>query len=430
MYTIEMEEIMKKKLILCLTAGILAAVVLGGCGSQNTIERTQSEMEAEKEENAGKEEIEEEHTEKKDAEEEETKETDSYAYPVLGEEDIEDYDGFAYLQWERLTSGSGEEVDLYVPMDEDAYKSDDNISGYYMGISYSVELDPLIRTDEEDYRVNENLDYYLETIYDPEFNADYYDVVISDAERIDKDTAYAFAEYCKYYDYDNTYCAVFATYLLKRLDNDVTVLVELKVNSDDADDETEDLIDELETFYQCEVDWSARRAEEKIEELGGSAGVDGSGAFGGSLAFDIPEEWGRDEAESDSDIYVYAPYGDAELADCLVSISREYTGMDESELDILRNNQGFLLEMAEAQLSDDDSFDGDVSIYEGTNQGVAVKAAMASEGEDGITTEIHVYFIFTEEYAYIISAAQHGDAPMDDPFAVAEGIMKSIHIVE
>ena len=408
---------MKKKMVLYLMVGTLAAAILGGCGSKNTVEMIDPNT------TLGQEEV---TDEEESAQDEESPVRGNNDYPVLGEEDIEDYEGFDYLQWELLTSDSGDTVPVYVPKDEDAYKINDHISGYNLGIAYSVELDPSIRTDEEDYRVTENLDYYLEAVYDPEYNEDYYDVVISDAERIDGDTACACVEYCKYYEYDDSYYAVFATYLLKRLDNGVTVLLEMKVNSDDVDLETDDLIDELETFYQCEVDWSIKRAEEKIEGLGEIG--NGDAAFGGSLAFDIPEDWDKDDVESDSDTYVYAPYGDAELADCAISISREYTGMDASELEILENNHGFLVEMVEAQLANDDTFDGDVSFYEDTNLGIAVKTQMESEGEDGINMEIHVYWIFMEDYTYIVSAVQHGDAPMDDPFAVAEGILASAWI--
>lgn len=408
---------MKKKMVLCLMVGALAAAILGGCGSKNTVKMIDPDTTVGQEkETEGKE----------DAQDEELPARGDNDYPVLGDEDIEDYEGFDYLQWELLTSDSGDTVPVYVPMDEDAYKSDDHISGYNLGIAYSVELDPSIRMDEEDYRVTENLDYYLEAVYDPEYNEDYYDVVISDAERIDGDTARACVEYCEYYEYDDSYYAVFATYLLKRLDNGVTVLLEMKVNSDDVDLETDNLIDELETFYQCKVDWSIKRAEEKIEGLGE---IDnGNATFGGSLAFDIPEDWDKDDVESDSDIYVYAPYGDADLADCAVSISREYTGMDASELEILESNQDLLIEMVKEQLANDGSFD--VSFYEDTNLGIAVKAQMESEGEDGVITEIHVYLIFMEDYSYIISAAQHGDAPLDDPFAVAEGILASARIEE
>lgn len=409
---------MKKKMVLCLIVGALTVAILGGCGSKNTVQMIDPDTKVEQEQEAD---------EKEDAQNKELPARDD-DYPVLGDEDIEDYKGFDYLQWELLTSDSGDTVPVYVPMDEDAYKSDDHISGYNLGIAYSIELDPSIRMDEEDYRVTENLDYYLEDVYVPESNEDYYDIVISDAERIDGDTACAAVEYCRYYEFDDSYYAVFATYLLKRLDNGVTVLMEIKVNSDDVDLETDNLIDELETFYQCEVDWSIKRAEEKIEGLGEID--DGEAALGGSLAFDIPEDWYRDDAESDSDVYVYAPYGDADLADCAVSISREYTGMEASELEILENNQEFLLEMVKAQLANDDTFDGDVSFYEDTNLGIAVKAEMESEGEDGVITEIHLYLIFMEDYTYIVSAAQHGDAPLDDPFAVAEEILASARIKE
>ena len=176
------------------------------------------------------------------------------------------------------------------------------------------------------------------------------------------------------------------------------------------------------------MDWSIKRAEEKIEEL---EEIDnGNTVFSGSLAFDIPEDWDKDDEESDSDVYVYAPYGDADLADCAVSISSEYTGMDASELEILESNHDFLVEMVKTQLTNDDTFDGDVSIYEGTDLGITVKVQMESIGQDGVDMELHVYMIFIEDYTYIISAAQHGDAPLDDPFAAAEGILASARIEE
>lgn len=404
---------MKKKMLLYLITGCLTAAVLGGCSSKGQSESVNTEFEAKQEESEKVE------TEGKEEEFREEEEKEDYAHPpILGEEDIQDYDGYAYLQWKLLTSDSGEAVEVYLPMDEDAYESESTISGYDMGISYSVELDPFI--SGEDQKIHENLDDYLEDIYDPEYNEDYYDVAISDAERIDSDTAYATAEYCKYYEYDGSYCAVFATYLLKRLDNDVTVLLEVKISSDDVDSETEYLIGELITFYQCEIDWSEERAEEKIKALS----EDGA-AFGGSLAFDIPEEWSRDETESTDDAYVYAPYGDASAAECFVSISREYTGMDASEIEILESNREFLVDMVKAQLENEDAFDGDVSFYEDTDLGLTVKAQLKGEDEDGIMTEVHMYWIFNEEYAYIISAAQHGDAALYDPFAVAEGILLS-----
>lgn len=409
---------MKKKMLLCLITGCLTAALLGGCGSKDQFERVGTEFEASQEK---PEEIIEEDEGKEEYVKEEAEKDDYVRLPVLGDEDIEDCDDFAYLQWIPLTSESGDTVEVYLPKDKDAYESGGIISGYDRGIFYSVELDPFVT--EEGQRINEDLDDYLEAIYDPAYNDDYYDMIVSDAERIDSDTAFATVEYCKYYEYDDSYCAVFATYLLKRLHNDVTVLLEVKVNSDDVDLETEDLIVELETFYQCEVDWSENRAEEKIELLGGNA--DGSAAFGGSLAFDIPEEWSMDEMTSTDDAYVYAPYGDAETANCFVSISREYTGMDASEIEVLENNRQYLVDMVKTQLLNEDAFEGNVSFYEGTDLGLTVKAELEGENEDGVMTKVHMYWIFDEEYAYIISAAQYGDAALDDPFAVTEEILSS-----
>ncbi len=299
---------MKKKMLLYLIMGCLSAAVLGGCGSKEQSEGAGTTFEAIREESE-KPEKESRSKETEETGEEEEKQDQAHP-PVLGEEDLQDYDGYAYLQWKLLTSDSGEQVEVYLPEDEDAYKSESTISGYNFGISYSVELDPFISGEDQ-------------KIY------------------------------------------------------------------------------------------------ERLEDGNGGA------AFGGSLAFDIPEEWSRDETESTDDAYVYAPYGDASAANCLVSISREYTGMDASEIEILDNNREFLVDMVKAELENEDAFDADVSFYEDTELGLTVKAQLKGEDEGGVITEVHMYWIFNEEYAYIISAAQHGDAALDDPFAVAEGILSS-----
>lgn len=418
---------MKKKAVLWLIMGCLAAAVLGGCGTKDAAKTADDKIETQEQEE-DEEDDEDDHDEKDAKSKEEEEENGIFEYPILGQEDIEGYDGFEYLKYELLTTDSGITVPVYAPTDEYASIEEDSINGYNSGIYYSIELEPIIRADQEDYRINENLDYYLEVIYDPSFCDDALDLEIGDAERIDRNTACATVECCRYNEYTESYYAVFETYFLKKLDNDVTVLVEVTIESYDVTEETADIIDEMEAFYQFEIDWSKKRAEEKIDDLIESG--DGNTGLGGTLAFEIPEDWSKDPDASDLENYVYAPYGDVELAECFVSISREYVGLDASDIVELERNKDLLVAMVKQQLDNDDEYIGDVEFYGKTELGPAVKVEMQTVDDDDITVDIHMYWIFSEDYMYVVTAAQYGDDAWDDPYAVAEIILENIRTDE
>lgn len=420
---------MKKKIALCLIMSCLA-FTLGGCSTKDIMQTVSKETEAEDQEEKDKEktedQVENEESENEETENEEMKKST----PVLGDEDIEDYEGFTYLYCEEIRTESekneetgkmeSKRLSVFVPESDYVYVNTDRVQSEKLGITLTVELEPYIRYDADDYLMTENLEYQLESEYDPYYTNDYKDLVISEVEEIDDDIAYATVEYCDYDKYDDSYAVVFVTYYLAKLDNGTTVLVEITVNSDDITGRTPALIKELEAFYPFEIDWDKERAGAKLEDY--LANDNDNTVSTGYAIFELPEGWREDTSNYEFNTHVYAPDGDADFAECFVSIYQEYLGYDFFEGGDINDYQDEILAMVEESMQEED-IDAVVSWYGDTCLGSGVKGE-ATVTEDGETVSTEIYWIFDDSYGYIITAMM-GDNAVEDAFAVAEDMLQN-----
>ena len=103
----------------------------------------------------------------------------------------------------------------------------------------------------------------MESSYDPFYTTEYRDLVVSKAKKVGKNAARATAEYCLHDDYDDCYETIFVTCYYTELDNGQKIFVETMVYADDVTGKTPELIEELEKFYQFDIDWDADRAAQK-----------------------------------------------------------------------------------------------------------------------------------------------------------------------
>lgn len=417
---------MKKKIVLCLLVGCLMASLIG-CGSDTAEEAAATEA-ATEEENEGKGGRGEEETETAAETSEETEETevsDASGVPVLGGDNVEGYEDFAYLYEEILMTETEENKEtgkkerksltVYIPDDEYARADGNYAYADAMGVSFKVELEPYLRYDADDYLPEENLDDYLSNQYDPFYTADYKDMVITEA-KAEGDGVVATVEYCKYNDWDDIYYSVFCTYYLVELENGETVMVSVEVNSSEVTGKAAGLIEELEQFYQFDIYWDAEKAEQK------SANYAENGAENtystGSLLFELPEGWAEDDSISSYETRVYAPDGDADFSACMISIQEEYVGFDEEV------NLNALLEDNSEELLKE-AFGSSLSEYSAeicdTGLGKAAKISFSiSEGENSAT--ITMYIVADDYKAYTLTALQSADA-IENAQIVLDGIM-------
>jgi len=446
---------MKKKILLCMILCCLS-MALFGCTSKDimdavaekkaasqTKEEEEVEVEAEEKEEtkeAEKEEAKEDEEEvKEEAKEEEAKEEEKEEVkeekkasdtPVLGDEDAEDYEGFEYLFGEVLMTDAEEneetgkkerhKLSVFIPDDDYASVSGSRAYADYLGVDFEVELAPYIRYDEEDYLMEENLQYYLENNYDPFYSTDYKDLVISDVEVISDTECRATVEYCYYNSWDDSYETIFATYYLAEMEKGVNVLVEIKVQEEGVTGKTPALLEELEQFYQFEIDWDADRAAQKREDYLASGGDNKYST--GYLVFELPANWSEVRDGVDYDEHVYAPEGDVNFSGCMISFYREFLSYDE-EIDVT----AFVNNADETEVLLEEALGMDVSNFSvelvDTVFGETAKLTYTATSDD-LSGNGETYFVGDGYYFYTIQSFAMEEAT-EDPAVVLYDILQN-----
>lgn len=423
-----------KRIYLCaLTLSL--SLMLGACGAKEEVK----EILKQSAENAGESAADEDGEEKaeaagdKEAQESETEKKSADGVPVLGQEDITDYEGFEYLYCERLRTQSEEnketgkmeskELPVFIPQSDYVSVNMDYVYVDKLGVEVTVQLEPYLRYDAEDYLAYENLEYYVEDDNDPFYRTNYKDMVMSEVEEIDRETARMTVEYCYYNEYDNSYSPVFATYYLTKLENGCTVLVEVEVKGDEVTGKTPELLEELEAFYQFEIDWDADRADKKVEDFLAAGG--NNTVSTGYVMFELPDGWLKDRDNADYSIDMYAPGGDAAKAECFVSLQEEY--VEYGAFDGIEGNEEELVEVVDGYLAEE-GVSAEVSVYGDTCLGTAILSVIEME-EDGEKVVLHSYWIFSGSYMYRVNAAA-SDTAEENPFVIAEDILKNGQVRE
>ena len=447
---------MKRRIVLCMILGCLS-MTLFGCTSKDVMdavaekkaaneaqaETEEVEVEAEEKEEEVEEvkeeaeEVKEEETEeaKEEEEKEEKEEKKASDTPVLGDEDAEDYTGFEYMFGEVLMTDAEEnketgekerhKLSVFIPDDDYANVSGNRAYSDYLGVDFEVELAPYIRYDEEDYLMEENLQYYLDNEYDPMYSTDCKDLVISEIEVISDTECRATAEYCQYNSWDDSYETVFVTYYLAEIEKGVNVLVEIAVHEEEVTGKTPALIEELEQFYQFEIDWDADRAAQKKEDYLATGGDNKYST--GFLVFELPSNWDEVKDGVSFDEHIYAPEGDVAFSGCMISFYKEFLSYDE-DIDV----SAFMSNKEETETLLEESLGMDVTNFDvelcDTVLGEAAKISYTASSE-GLSGDGECYFIADGYYFYTIQAFAL-DSATEDPAVVLNDILQNGQVSE
>ncbi len=358
----------------------------------------------------------------KDAETEDQNASDA---PVLGGESIEGYEGYEYLYEEILITETKEnketgkkerkKLTVYIPDDESTTANGNYAYADTLGVKFRVELEPYIRYEAEDYLPEENLDEYVANKYDPFYTTDYKDVVITPAKEAG-DGVVSTVEYCEYDEWDDIYYSEFCTYYLVELESGETVLVTTEITSKDITGRTEGFLEELEQFYQFDIDWDEERANQKSADYAEN-GVENTYATS-SLLFELPEGWEKDDTLSSYDMPVYAPEGDATYSGCMIAIAEEYLDYgEEVDLNALTdsNGQELIKEMFGDTLTNYSTELCD------TGLGEAAKCSFTvTDGSEEIN--IVLYMVLDDYKLYRLMAYDASNA-VDNAAIVLDGIM-------
>ena len=344
----------------------------------------------------------------------------------MGNADTE-YDGFQYLYPETLATESkkneetqkmeNESVVVYLPKSD--YASVQRTRAYVekMGMEFTVDIQPYFQYEEDDYTLAENLDYYLELEYNPDY-MDFAGLEVGKAvEDKASNSAQAVVSYCKYDIVEEKPAAYFCTYFVKQLESGLKVLVSAEISSIEATGKLPELLDEIESFYGFRPEWDSAAAEKKLSETKvsnekeegiessssapASAGLEADtsavknadGTFTVSnITFSLPAGWEmQEEGEA-----VFAPDGDSVFSGCAIMVMQQYNGATSSDLSMFSENpeilEALLQSYMESSVGEDFSGDMEFKVCEKSPFGMAIKMSMGSDG-----TKINAYFIFDEE---------------------------------
>lgn len=414
---------MKKRiLMLLLTVGLTLAVT--GCqdkkatvGNAEDVSTTEESTAEESEEQEEKE------------EEEEVSEPKKKSGAVLGG-NTDDLEGFEYLYAEPLMTESQQNeesgkmesktVTVMVPINDYNSVGRDYVYSDKLGVTMNIQLNPYFQYNQEDYLMTENLQKYLDDEFDEFYSTDYKALEISKIEEIGNGRAYATANYVYYDKWDDMYVPIYTVYYACELEKDLTVLLELEINLAESTGKTPELLAEIESFYEIDIDWDKETQEKKVSDFLASDEANSNSYSTGYLMFDLPEGW-KEDSDFDYTMDCYAPGGDAVFSECVVAIDREFTSETYDVTAFLEypelTKEMFLQEAGE------DADNLAVEDMGETGLGRTVKITMDVD-IDGITAHYAFYFATSDYYIYTIYAMQTDDAT-EDAFAVADDLVKN-----
>lgn len=356
---------------------------------------------------------------------------DQSGAPVLGQKDIEDYDGYEYLYCEKIRTQSekneesgkmeSSELSVFIPQDEYAYVSTNSVRGGYLGVNYVIELNPTIRYDKDDYLPEENLDYLMESEFNPFYHAERKGVEVSEAKKLDDNTVAVEAQYFQYDTYRDDYSPIYALYFLRELDEGRTVYVEFSIDGNSTTGKTPMLLDEVKQFYDIDVAWNKEEMDKKLDDYLANGGDNTFST--GYLLFELPDGWKEDHDAGDYPTTVYAPGGDATRANCLISFTDEYVGYGTFK----GATSDELVEVVKTYMEEEE-VSSDVSYYGDSCLGPAVCAVVEQDMPEGKLVA-HFYWIFGDSSLYTITAASL-EGNEENPFLIVEEILEEGQVQE
>ena len=358
---------------------------------------------------------------------------------VLGGDFDPDYDGFTYLYCETLMTDTTENpetgkmenqsLNIFLPKGDYASVNRDYVYVDELGVSFSVSLNPYIRYKQEDYLVEENLQYYLDEIYDPFYATDYKGLEISEITKLENGAS-AYTKYCRYDRWSDEYCAYVTYYYLAELSEDMTVIVTVEICRDETTGKTPQMLAELEAFYGFAMDWDAQETDAWLEAFLTSPEVDINIVSTGYLLFELPAGWIEDWSYGDYTMTTFTPGGDVSKADCMISFSREYMGLDSFDVaeelvtqEDIDNYTAYLTEQMGDRVRDIK-----VEYVGETVIGNAMKISYTTKDESYVDLT-EVYLITNGYYAYSIEAVKLPDCEVD-VFGIAENILSTAKVRE
>lgn len=416
---------MKKKVI---AAFLAASMVFGltACGSATPSasditgdrEKAEDADETEETEETEEEETEEAEEETEEAKEEAKEETKSTAKGVVfGSKDAAGYTDFEYLMeaiiaTSETKSGNKVSYSVYIPDDDYSSVSGSRARSSRMGVTFEVDIAPYLQYEAEDYTVVENLEEYVTSTVEYA-SSSYYGITVGEVQELSDGSAVCELSYMEYDSYDDVYYPYYEQYNLKEMEDGIYALTVVEINADETTGKTSSLVEELESFYQIDINWDENFADTKRAEFENSDEFNPDAYNLGFMSFELPEGWDEDEDESSYDQYVFAPEGNYALADAAIIVENDWE--TEDLVSTLLSDEEYTKSYFQSMFESEDITIKDTTVEDmgETFMGRTAKITVVTSASDGTSTL--TFFIGQIDYeVYAIYAYAWEDESVED----------------
>ncbi len=334
--------------------------------------------------------------------------------PVMGDGNA-DFEGFAYLYADEISAEAGNEeteamanesLVVYVPRSGHNESEGSYITADALGADFRISLNGIeLPYDLHEKTTKENLEYVLKSLETTViYNDTYGNLEVSKVESLGEYACRATAFYVEYdesYDVNNVR---YNTYFLKKLSESNIVLVQISVRSEAATEQTESLIQELESFYGFDIEWNADAASQKLDDS--ESEPEANMVFEWELVFELPAGWRKDDSLGSDNEAVYVN-SQSQWYSSMIYMEKYYS-QDVQVLGEFTSEEMELALLSAFEIQRKGDYDNlQVSfIYDSVfHSAVKLSATTLYEGnEEEVVT---MYAIFEGQYMYLIKGVDY-----------------------
>ncbi len=238
--------------------------------------------------------------------------------PTLGHPNA-GYKGFETLKEAAINSSDGRNsIQLFIPEGDAFYTSDEYASGYKSGVQLSVDL-------VDEYTM-ESCDNDIEKIANsisrlnsenPEAAEDVSTdfKAVSDGNTLVRNNIQVMA------DYDNTYYGICRTEFFSKVNDENFITGMVEIYFGETDDSTDQVIKEIEQFYNIDVYRDKEKADERSDYYNAHPPTTHR-VYVGNCTMSIPIDWSRDAENSTDSVTAYGPDGNSDADRNLLTTSK------------------------------------------------------------------------------------------------------------
>ncbi len=259
-----------------------------------------------------------------------TTEQMSYQYGIFTPESAENRDKGAFL--------------AMVLRDSELDNKDDYVTSKKDGVTLKIWANPMTIGTIAGTVDEINLHGFLEMSYSELFHENFRNLQIGEKKEIDENH---YTCRVSGVNLEQNASAFDDTILLIRYDENLTLVLQVIVCYDEVNENTYEILRELEDFYGMEIAFDSESAKQLKEEYLATLGQENERIYFDELHllfFELPHGWKLVEASEDKTYQMYAPDGNPGVSGCAISVV-SFPASDIDDPDALFESEEFILQL-------------------------------------------------------------------------------------